>query len=85
MGWKDYLETVTGGEALIAETQTQQPNITQALSSLDHSNSMYNQINTNTTNLDNLYTEMQKQTRFYKSDLSSLLGIAITFTDADGD
>ncbi len=85
LGWKDYLESVTGGDALVSETQNQQANIAQAMSAFNQSTSLYNQINTSPTPLDKLYTEMQKQTRFYKSDMSSLLGIAITFTDADGD
>lgn len=84
-GWKEYLESVTGGEALVVETKTQQANITQTLGIVSSSSSLQSQIGTNFSTLDNLYTELQKQTRFYKSDMSSLLGIAITFTDADGD
>ena len=29
--------------------------------------------------------ELQKHTRFFKSDMSSVLGIAITFSSGDGD
>jgi hypothetical protein len=36
-------------------------------------------------NVDALHTELQKQTRFFKSDMSSLLGIAVTFSSGDGD
>jgi uncharacterized protein len=35
--------------------------------------------------VDALHTELQKHTRFFKSDMSSLLGIAITFSSGDGD
>lgn len=85
LGWKEYIESATGGAGLIDGTQTQQNNIATALASVTQTVSMFDQINTNTTALDNLYIELQKQTRFYKSDMSSLLGISITFTDADGD
>ena len=84
-GWKEYLESATGGENLVSQTLTQQANINQAVASINQSTSLYDQINTASIPLDNLYTELQKQTRFYKSDMSSLLGISITFTDADGD
>jgi hypothetical protein len=33
----------------------------------------------------NFHTELQKHTRFFKSDMSSLLGLAITFSSGDGD
>ncbi len=85
IGWKEYVASATGGEDLINGTQAQQANIAQALTAVNQSLSLYDQINTSSSSLDNLYTELQKQTRFYKSDMSSLLGIAITFTDADGD
>jgi hypothetical protein len=32
-----------------------------------------------------LHTEMQKLTRFIKSEMSSLLGISITYSSGDGD
>lgn len=85
IGWKEYIESVTGGADLIGGTETQQNNIATALATINQNTTLFEQINTNKTALDNLYTELQKQTRFYKSDMSSLLGIAITFTDADGD
>mgnify|MGYP007059449494 CR=1 FL=1 len=42
-------------------------------------------ITTDAGRLENLHTEMQKLTRFFKSELSSLLGISITYSSGDGD
>jgi hypothetical protein len=35
--------------------------------------------------VDEVHTELLKLTRFYKSDLSSLIGIAVTYSSGDGD
>ena len=32
-----------------------------------------------------IFTELQKMTRFIKGDMSSILGIAITYSSGDGD
>ena len=85
IGWKEYIASASGGEDLIASTQSQQAKITEAHAAINSTSSLFNQLTSHTATLNNLYIEMQKQTRFYKSDMSSLLGISITFTDADGD
>jgi len=85
IGWKEYIASASGGEDLIASTQSQQANISEAHAAINSTSSLFNQLTSHTATLNNLYIEMQKQTRFYKSDMSSLLGISITFTDADGD
>ncbi len=84
-GWKDYLASVTGGTALIERTEAQALLIQNALDALPPSPSFEQQIATNYAAWSDLHTELQKHTRNYKSDLSSLLGIAITFSSGDGD
>lgn len=85
IGFKEYLVSVEGGDALISSTETQLAAIKNTLNSIPENPKFSTQIGTNFTNLDNLHTELQKHTRFFKSDMSSLLGIAITFSSGDGD
>ncbi len=85
IGWDDYLQSATGGNDLVQKTTAQQQNIFTELKTVGTNTSLQQQITANPAALENLYNEYQKQTRFYKSDMSSLLGISITFSDADGD
>lgn len=84
-GFREYLEKVEGGAALIASTETQLAALHTALAAVPDSPDLSNQITAGSASLENLYTEIQKLTRYLKSDLSSLLGIAITFSSGDGD
>lgn len=47
--------------------------------------SVYNAIITNRTAVLDLYDEFQQQVRYLKVDMTSALGITITYTDNDGD
>ncbi|MBK8191955.1 MAG: imelysin family protein [Lewinellaceae bacterium] len=85
IGFREYLESVEGGTALIASTETQLAAVKAALAAVPNQPGMSEQIAGDKTALENLYTELQKMTRFFKSDMSSLLGIAITFSSSDGD
>ncbi len=85
LGFKDYLANVEGGNALIGATETQITAIKNALNNVATSPRISFQIQNSPTNFDNLYVELQKNVRFFKSDMSSLLGIAITFASGDGD
>ena len=84
-GFREYLESVEGGNDLIASTETQLAAVKAALSAVSDTPSLSEQIAGDKTRVETLYTELQKLTRFFKSDLSSLLGIAITFSSGDGD
>ncbi len=84
-GFKAYLQSVEGGNTLITSTETQLSAIKTALNAIPANNSVTFQIQNNASLLENLHTEIQKNTRFFKSDMSSLLGIAITFSSGDGD
>lgn len=84
-GLKDYLATTTGGPELIALTEAQWQKVKAALDQVPTSTPFEALVAANHPAVDNLHTELQKHTRFFKSDMSSLLGIAITFSSGDGD
>ena len=83
--FKGYLKTVTGGEALVTETEAQLSVLAGQFNALDENLDMADRIVNNPQALIDLHTELQKNTKNFKSDMSSLLGIAITFTSGDGD
>ena len=85
IGFREYLNDVTGGPELIAQTETQLASIKTALAALPKNQPLAAQITSNPMAVETLYTELQKHTRFFKSDMSSLLGIAITYSSGDGD
>jgi len=85
IGFREYLEKVEGGPALIISTETQLAALRTALAAVSDSPALSVQITNVNPQLESLYTEFQKMTRYFKSDLSSLLGIAITFSSGDGD
>jgi hypothetical protein len=85
LGFREYLESVEGGQDLIASTETQIAAVKAALDAVPTSPSLSEQIAGDKTKAEALYVEFSKMTRFFKSDMSSLLGIAITFSSGDGD
>jgi predicted lipoprotein len=85
IGFKEYLESVEGGNALVQSTENQLQVVKNTLNAIPSSPRLSSQITTNATPLETLYTELQRHTRFFKSDMSSLLGISITFSSGDGD
>ncbi len=85
IGFEEYLKTVEGGTDLVQSTENQLINITAALNAVPQNEPLSVLVNQNKQPLENLYTELQKHTRFFKSDMSSLLGIAITYSSGDGD
>ncbi|MCC6279310.1 MAG: imelysin family protein [Saprospiraceae bacterium] len=85
IGFREYLEKVEGGPALITSTETQLAALRAALAAVSDTPTLSEQITAGNPQLETLYTEFQKMTRYFKSDLSSLLGLAITFSSGDGD
>lgn len=83
-GFREYLQSVEGGPALVEATQAQINSVEQALDALPDA-PLSQLIEQDAETVDKLHTELQKLTRFFKSDMSSLLGIAITFNSGDGD
>lgn len=84
-GFREYLESVQGGNDLIVSTEAQLAALKAALAAVPDTPALSEQIAGDKTKLEALYTELQKMTRFFKSDMSSLLGIAITYSSGDGD
>jgi len=85
LGFKKYLASVTGGPALIESTLTQWEKVTTSLNAIPTTSSLSELIKNNPKPIEDFGVELQKHTRFFKSDMSSLLGIAITYSSGDGD
>jgi len=83
--FRDYLKTVVGGPELISQTLSQWSNVIAAQNSVPTNAPMSEQIIAGSQALVDFRDELQKHTRFFKSDMSSLLGIAITYSSGDGD
>lgn len=84
-GFVDYLEQVTGGAELVSSTLTQWEQVQLALQNVPDTEPLSELIRNEHPSVEALRIELQKHTRFFKSDMSSLLGIAITFSSGDGD
>jgi len=85
LGFKDYLETVTGGKDLVTSTLAQWDNVIVKINAIPTNQTLSYLIVNNPQPVDDFRVELQKHTRFFKSDMSSLLGIAITYSSGDGD
>ncbi|MEZ4686280.1 MAG: imelysin family protein [Bacteroidia bacterium] len=81
----DYVEAVEGGPELAASTREQWDKVMAAYAALPQNKSLQELAAEEAPELIALHTELQKHTRFFKSDMSSVLGIAITFASGDGD
>jgi uncharacterized protein len=84
-GFQEYLASVEGGQALVSATEQQLANLKTALAAVPTTTPLAVQITAAPAPVEALHTELQRQTRFFKSDLSSLIGIAITYSSGDGD
>lgn len=85
IGFDDYLLTLTGGEALHAEIVAQWISIHNVLDAIADDTKLSELVLNDPQKAQALFTELQKMTRFIKGDMSSLLGIAITYSSGDGD
>lgn len=84
-GWAAYLETVTGGPELVASTRPQIEATRAALSPLATGPALSTRIAQDPAAAEAAFAALQQLTRFFKSDLSSRLGISITYDSGDGD
>jgi predicted lipoprotein len=82
---KAYVNSVTGGKELVNTTEAQLALIENLFDNQNENLDMEEMILTNPQPLIDIHTELQKHTKNFKSDMSSLLGIAITFSSGDGD
>lgn len=85
IGLKEYLESVEGGKELISSTVAQMAAVDNAFNQLNDNERLSDLILNDFNKVNAVHIELQKQTRFFKSDLSSLIGIAITYSSGDGD
>jgi uncharacterized protein len=83
--FRDYLKAVVGGPELITETLAQWSNVLAAQNAVPTNSPMSEQITSGPQPLQDFREELQRHTRFFKSDMSSILGIAITYSSGDGD
>ncbi len=83
-GWRAYLMSIPGGKELIESTEAQITATKMALDALPKE-PLSQIIRQNDPRAESVHTEFQKLTRFFKSDMSSLLGISITYQSGDGD
>ena len=82
LGFDDYLEVVVGGPELVASTRVAIENIEVAISDLPEG-----RLSDHVTfpSMATLRDQLQSNTPNFKSSMSSLLGISITFNSSDGD
>ncbi|MFN4121950.1 MAG: imelysin family protein [Flavobacteriales bacterium] len=85
VGFKEYLENVINGKQLVTSTLQQLETINTTLNAIPTNSPVSEQIISSPAPLEAFRVELQRQTRFFKSDMSSLLGIAITYSSGDGD
>ncbi|HRK05422.1 MAG TPA: imelysin family protein [Chlorobiota bacterium] len=83
-GFRAWLTKVPGGDRLIVDTETQLDVVQTSLENLG-SSKLADLCDQRDSRVNTLHTELQKLTRFYKSELSSLLGLSITYSSGDGD
>ena len=81
VGFDDFLVTL-GEDQLITDTKSSIADMDAAVEKLAN---LADDLENNIENVEKVIEEMQKHTRYYKSDLSGVIGIAITFSDGDGD
>jgi hypothetical protein len=81
-GFEEYLNSVVGGAELVESTKTALHRIDQAIAAIPDGR-FSDQLET--TEVTILRDELQSNTANFKSSMSSLLGISITFNSGDGD
>lgn len=83
-GFKAYLQS-TGNSELVSQTEAQMQLAQQSINAIPESPALSLQITQNKSTVESAFTELQKLTRFLKSEMSSVLGISITYNSGDGD
>ena len=81
VGFDDLLVAL-GEDQLITDTKA---SIADMNTAVDKLTNLADDLENNIGNVEKVIEEMQEHTRYYKSDLSGVIGIAITFSDGDGD
>ncbi|MEM6397697.1 MAG: imelysin family protein [Bacteroidota bacterium] len=82
IGFNEYLESVVGGPELVRDTETAVEGIDAAIANLPQGR-LSDNVGSNEVEV--LRDLLQDNTANFKSSMSSLLGISITFNSGDGD
>ncbi len=85
LSFKDYVNSVEGGKSLVSSTEAQWLLVKEKFNAIPRTNSLAYLMDNEPETVEEFRLELQKHTRFFKSDMSSVLGIAITFSSGDGD
>jgi len=85
VGFDDYVRTTVGGDELVQETIAQWTVVKEKLGAVPTSPTFSELVANESTEVDELHTELSRHTRYFKSEMSSNLGITITFDSGDGD
>ncbi|TAH27517.1 MAG: hypothetical protein EAZ07_01180 [Cytophagales bacterium] len=84
IGFEEYIRSVEGGVSLANNTSSQLQIIADKIKELENED-LEKLINSNDNRLNELYILLTNTTRYIKADLSSLLGLTITYSSGDGD
>lgn len=85
LGFDDYIASVDGGPSQVSKTKTQIENIRSVLNKVPADATLQQMIADKDPLLNELIQEMQVLLPYIKSEISSLLGLTITYSSADGD
>lgn len=85
LGFKEYLESVEGGKNIVVSSEEKIQAVYQAFEALPAGVPLRDLATQENEKAKILKDKLQDLTRFFKSDMSSVLGIAITFDNSDGD
>lgn len=85
VGWQEYVLSAEGGKDLVEATLAQFDKVQSIIDRLPVNQSLQELAVQGNPTAAELQNELQNLTRFLKSDLSSLLSLAITFSSMDGD
>jgi len=83
-GFRAYLLASTGGAELVQATEAQL-RVIESKIDLIPDEPLHDMVRIQHPSLIELHTELQRNTRFFKSDMSSILGLSITYSSGDGD
>jgi predicted lipoprotein len=85
IGFKEYIESTVGGKELSASIVQHIGDVEKSLQQYPPDKALSDAVINEQAKVNEIFTELQKITRFFKSDMSSLLGISITYSSGDGD
>lgn len=85
IGFVEYLQSVPNGSELVRQTEAQLAVVKTRLNALPSDARLSDLIVSNFALVDALHAELQRHTRFFKSEMASLLSLTITFSSGDGD